>query len=68
MLTDFQSYAALRIGLRKCSNPREKIRLISQFIDCLERDYLSAYPDERPIFKDGMEKEMERHLWEPDAL
>lgn len=34
--------------------------MVSQYVDCLERDYLSAYPDEHPIFKDGMEKETER--------
>ena len=34
--------------------------MVSQYVDCLERDYLSAYPDEHPIFQEGMEKEMER--------
>jgi len=26
----------------------------------LEREFLNAYPEEIPIFKDGMEKEIER--------
>jgi hypothetical protein len=59
-LTIYQAYAALRIGLKKHRDPREQIGLISQFFDALEREFLNAYPDEMPVFKDGVEKEIER--------
>ena len=59
-MTDYQSYAALRIGLKKHPDPRERIRLINQYFDQLERDYLSCYPDEAPIFAHGLENEVAR--------
>lgn len=38
----------------------KKIRLISQFFDALDSEFLNAYPDEMPVFKEGLEKEIER--------
>lgn len=44
----------------KCKNPRERIRLVCRYLDALERDFLDAYPDEIPVFKDGLEKEFDK--------
>jgi len=46
--------------MKRYKDPRDRIRFYARLFDALERDYLSAYPTEGPIFEDGMEKELER--------
>lgn len=55
-----QFFPALRMGMKRYKEPRDRIRFYARIFDALERDYLSAYPDEKYIFENGMEKELER--------
>jgi hypothetical protein len=47
---------------QKTRDPKERLFAIARFIDALEQDFLSAYPDLPPLFKDGMERELKRQL------
>lgn len=46
---------------QKTRAPKERLFAIARFIDALEQDFLSAYPDLPPLFKDSMEQEL-KHL------
>jgi hypothetical protein len=45
---------------QKTRDPKERLFAIARFIDALEQDFLSAYPDQPPLFKDSMEQELKR--------
>ena len=46
--------------MKRYKDPRDRIRFYARLFDAMERDYLSAYPAEKPVFEEGMEKELER--------
>jgi len=47
---------------QKTRDPKERLFAIARFIDALEQDFLSAYPDLPPLFKDSMEQELKHQL------
>ena len=57
-MTLLQAHPALRLMAQKTSDPKERLFAIARFLDALEQDFLSAYPDLPPLFKDGMEREL----------
>ena len=61
-MTLLQAHPALRLMAQKTSDPKERLFAIARFIDALEQDFLSAYPDQTPLFEDGMERELKRLL------
>lgn len=47
---------------QKTRDPKERLFAIARFLDALEQDFLSAYPDQPPLFKDSMERELKRQI------
>lgn len=61
-MTLLQAHPALRLMAQKTSDPKERLFAIARFLDALEQDFLSAYPDLPPLFKDGMERELKHQI------
>jgi hypothetical protein len=46
--------------LKQFRSPKERLQFYTRLFDALEHDFLDAFPEEEPIFKKGMEEELER--------
>ena len=51
----------VRYFLRKPDMPAyRKWQLIANLLDCLEEDYLKAFPDEFPVFAEGFKESLRK--------
>ena len=50
----------MRLAIRQRRDRKERLLLIGEFFDALEKDYLAAFPDEEPVFKNGLKCELRK--------
>ena len=48
------------MALQQYKDRKERLFKLGDFFDAVEQDYLKAFPDQKPIFKDGLRREIEK--------
>ena len=50
----------MRLAIQQRKDRKERLLLIGEIFDALESDYLAAFPDKEPIFKEGLVGELKK--------